>query len=116
MADVAWSKQTGVGNSDIYEVSLNATDKTTPILQLDPRRDCTIGVKTTGSATADIILYLEHPENVSPVSFTYAAGVATIDGADYVKSALGPLAGIDIAGTVTGGDTVIVQVITSIRI
>lgn len=115
MADVAWTKIEGVKNSDVYEVSFDATDKTTPILKLDPAKDVTIGVKTTGSATVDIDLYLESPDNASPQAYTYETGVATASGVDYLKSALGPFAGIDVSGTISGGDTATIQVISSVR-
>lgn len=115
MADVTWDKQGGRGNSDVFEVALNATDKTTPVLVLDPAKHVTIAVKTTGSATVAITLFLEDPDNASPVSYTYDSDAATASGDDYIRSALGPLAGIDIEGTITGGDTATVQVIASER-
>ena len=115
MADVEWSKQTSVGNSDIFEVVFDATDKTTPVLQLDPERETTVCIKTTGSATVAMDVYLEDPDNGSAVSYAFVAAAATASSIDYVKSALGPLAGLDFTGTVTGGDGATIQVIQSAK-
>lgn len=115
MADVTWDKQTGVGNSDVFEVSFDATNKTTPVLQLDPKKSTTIAIQTTGSATVDVLAYLEDPDNPSPKTFTLTSGAATESSEDYVQSALSGISGLDFAGTVTGGDTAVIQVLQTER-
>ena len=113
MADVEWTKVTAVGNSDAFEVAFDATDKTTPILQVDPNKDTTVFIKTTGSATVQMDVYAEDPDNAGAISYTYVAAAATSGGVDYVVSSLGPVGGIDFTGTVTGGDTATIQVLQS---
>lgn len=106
---------TGNGNSDVFEVAFDATDKTTPILRLDPARDTTIAVKTTGSATVAIAAYLEDPSNSGSTSFALESAAATASSEDYIVSNLGPISGLDFTGTVSGGDTATIQVLQSQR-
>lgn len=113
MADVTWNKQTGVGNSDCFEAAFDATDKTTPSLQLNPEMETTVCIKTTGTATVQMDVYLEDPDNTSAVAFTFVSAAATASGVDYVKSALGPLAAVDFTGTVAGTHTATIQVLQS---
>lgn len=113
MADVEWTKLSGVGNSDVFEVVFDATDKTTPVLQLDPSKETTIAITTTGSATVQVDLYFEDKDNAGATAYTFASAAATSGGDDWVKSALGPIAGVDLTGTVAGGDGATIQVLQS---
>lgn len=115
MADVTWTKLNSVGNSDVFEVAFDATDKTTPILQLSPEKDTTIAIKTTGAATVQVDLYFEDPDNVGATAYVLESAAATADSEDWVQASLGPIAAIDLTGTVTGGDTASIQVLQSER-
>ena len=115
MADVTVTKLAGVGNSDVFEYAFDATDKTIAPLQLDPRKETTIAIATTGSATVAVDLYLEDPDNAGSTAFTFASAAATASGDDYIKSTLGPISGIDLTGTVSGTETASIQIIQSER-
>ena len=115
MADVAVTKLKGVGNSDVFEYSFDATNKTIEPLQLDPSKVATIAVQTTGAATVAVNVFLEDPDNAGAAQFPYVAAAATADSVDYIQSTLGPISGIDMTGTVTGGDTAFIQIVQSDR-
>lgn len=113
MADITPTKLGSSSNADVWEIAMDATDKTIALFGLDPTKETTIAVATTGSATVQVDLYLENIGNSGPTGFTYASAAATSGGEDWVKSALGPIAGIDLTGTVTGGDTATIQILQS---
>lgn len=113
MADVTLVRPTGDGNSDVYEYTMDATDKTMAIQRLDPRKDTTIAIRTTGSATVQVDLYFEKHDNASAQAFTFASAAATASSEDYIKAILGPISGFECTGTITGGDTAIIQVMQS---
>lgn len=115
MADVTWSKLAGVGNSDVFEVAFTATDKTTPVLQLDPTKETTVAIQTTATPTVQVDLYFEDPDNAGSTAFTFESAAATASGEDWVQSALGPISGVDFTGTVAGTHTATIQVIQSAR-
>lgn len=115
MADVSWTTLNGVANSNVYEVAFDATDKTTPVLGLNPRKSTTVAIKTTGAATVDLTVYLEDPSNSTPTSFILKSAAATAGGEDYIQEVQGPIVAIDAAGTITGGDTAIIQVLQSYK-
>ena len=113
MADVTPTRPTSVGNSDIFEYAYTATNKTMAPLQLDPKKSTTIAIQTAGSATVLVELYFEDPDNAGAVAYPFVAAAATAASVDYIKSSLGPIAGIECTGTVSGGDTATIQVIQS---
>lgn len=113
MADVTWTRLDGNGNSDVFEVVFDATNKTTPILSLDPAKDTTLAIKTTGTATVAVTAYLENPANGTPIGFALESAAATASSEDYIVSNLGPISGLDFAGTVSGGDGATIQVMQS---
>lgn len=113
MADVTPTTPAGVGNSNVLEVAMTATDKTTAPIQLDPRKATTIAIKTTGTATVQVDMYMEDPDNTSAVAFTYVTDAATASSVDYIKSSLGPIAGLDLTGTISGTHTATIQIIQS---
>lgn len=113
MADVDPVQPGGSRNSNVYEFAFDATDKTTAPLPLNPARDTTVAIKTTGSATVSVELYMEDTSNAGAEAFVFESSAATSAGEDWVRSALGPISGAEFTGTVSGGDTATIQVIQS---
>lgn len=115
MANVTPVKQTSVSSSDVFEIAMTATDKTMTPLQLDPKKSTTIAVQTAGSATVQVGLYLEDPDNAGAVEFVFASAAATASSEDYIKSALSGISAVEFTGTISGGDTATIQVMQTQR-
>lgn len=103
MADVAATQVKHPGLVDGFKYTFDATDKTTAVKALVPDMETTIAIQTSGSATVKVELYFENV-NSSPTAFVFENAAATASGNDWVKSSLGPVAGVKFTGTVTGGD------------
>lgn len=114
MAEKAWSQintNNKGGNTLVFESLLDATDSDTQYLGLNPRKEMSIGVKTTGSALVDVYVYMEDPANVGAVSFKFAHQAGTVNNVDFLKSSLGPLFAVKCLGTISGTETATIQVI-----
>jgi len=119
MADVAWSDNINTNNGTsypitkfTYEATLTDTNKDTDILELDPRLSTTIAIKASADTyVVDVTVYLEDTNNASPQTYTFASGVGTVSGVDYIKSLVGPITGVEInESTATASETATIQV------
>lgn len=108
MADKAWTKQSSVNAADAFQSVLDATDFDTEVLKLDPKEGTTIGIQTTGAAVVQLNLYLSDPD--TGTAYVFEDAIATSAGIDYIKSNLGPILGLQILGTIAGGDTATIEV------
>lgn len=115
MADKAWTKFRDYNNAEIWEVELDSTDFTTEYLGLDNMKIVTVGVKTTGAAEVNVNATLQNPSDVTKEFFVYEAAVKTQIVGDWLRSALGPISGLKIVGTIAGADTAKIQVMQSPR-
>jgi hypothetical protein len=116
MADVAWTEN--VNNAyDRYpitaEATIDNTNQDTEVLQLDPRKETTFALQGTADTyTVDVIVYLENVNNTTPQTYTFASGVSTSAGVDYIKSSIGPVTGIKFnANAPQAGESVVIQVL-----
>ena len=110
-----WTSKKIKGIGEIFETTLTAGDVSSEVLQTASNHNVTYAIKTTGAATVDVIGFLEDPEEVGATGFTLFAAEATAGGADVNRSSLGPLAGLQFAGAVTGPDTALIQALISKR-